>query len=346
MVSEGVFDENALKTLCAVMANQDALPILAHSSSQTVSLSAAKALIIEAAGAYSSHIVQAAQTVLYDDERLHINTVEEGQAKIMYCAPAGMEGNKQAHIHLDYDQTIKGVVILAHELGHAIADDWGVNWGQGIVNNPLHMQETQAYMMQHIVTNYLMQHDDMNVRTSAVAQFGQGADAMLAISHEAEAAKDALEAIELGFPVIAQGIMDNVFGEGWDEIMNSTKNFHVQKIMQNTFEILDQIERAGGLEEQDMLRAELENRAQRLFDRPATYYAAMALVQKGAGADDITRQDIFDRVMGRQGYERLGRICDAIGVSKEQLNDVGFYRAHITKSASGFVTAPHPKAAL
>jgi hypothetical protein len=80
--------------------------------------------------------------------------------------------NPYAVIQFEHDFTINGAIYLAHELGHALADGYINENLRGKPNTtPEHMNELQAYFVQHIVYDYLRRSPDKALATAAQEHF-------------------------------------------------------------------------------------------------------------------------------------------------------------------------------
>lgn len=119
-----------------------------------------------------------------EGSRWNISLVEPGQARLMRCLPADSPqrevvpgyfdpANPHSHavIELHFDGTMNGVAYMAHELGHAMADDCQREAGNSFRDNPAHLAETQAYLVQHIVYDALRRHSDPGVAQAAQAHY-------------------------------------------------------------------------------------------------------------------------------------------------------------------------------
>jgi len=117
-------------------------------------------------------------------KRWNLTPAAPGQCRLMRCLPA--ESNQQecapgaydpanphpyAVIEYQFDGTLDGVIYMAHETGHAIADDYQREAGMTYRDNPRHLPEMQAYLVQHIVYDHLKQHDDPSVSSAAQRHF-------------------------------------------------------------------------------------------------------------------------------------------------------------------------------
>lgn len=116
---------------------------------------------------------------LNDGSRWSLKPVPPGQCRLQRVFPAGSEQNEYgpanpnpyAVIEYQLDGTIDGVIYMAHELGHAIADDYGHEAGMTYRDNSAHLLEMQAYLSQHIVYDYLKNHSDPTIADAAKRHF-------------------------------------------------------------------------------------------------------------------------------------------------------------------------------
>lgn len=310
MIAQGVFQRDDLQSHCAAM-SYVLLPSDA-AELKPISIDLAKEMVIEALAAFSPEAGERAAAVLYDDGRLDINPVPAGQMKMMYCAAAGFENNERAIIHLDYDETVKGVILLAHELGHAIADDYGVDEGRTLVDNPTHMWEVQAYMAQHIVTNALIASENPQLANATTAQLAQGYEAMNMLAGLGDLADTALKA---GDDLDAVGLMSAHFGDDWYEEMQNSENMHCRSILARSFENLSVLQDGAAHPQYQEALKTIQEFREILFDRPAAFYAGAALAQTGLER----RADAFETVMGKGGYEDLQTCLDVADIDKSDI---------------------------
>lgn len=147
-----------------------------------IPLEMAKGLIVQALGEFEPELRVLAEKILSDENRL--NVVEEMQPKtnMMACRPAGVsiedikagemlipdfkdrfgphftrQDNPHdfAIIDFEYHGSPSSIIWLAHELGHAIADDLQRSNGRSFRNFSQSELENQAYFIQHIVSRYV-----------------------------------------------------------------------------------------------------------------------------------------------------------------------------------------------
>jgi hypothetical protein len=98
--------------------------------------------------------------------RWRLMQVKPGEVDMMRSVPAEAAAcalypanpNPYAVIDYKFDGTAEGVVYLAHEAGHSIADFCLRAGGRRPGDTPRHMDETQAYFTQHILYDYIRRH--------------------------------------------------------------------------------------------------------------------------------------------------------------------------------------------
>ena len=145
-----------------------------------IPLQDAKALIINALSEYHPALGSKAAEVLYNHERLNIVEAPEPITGMMQCRPMGMDReylekfdmviddfqekygphfttqlnpDEAAIIDYEYVGTPSSVVYLAHELGHAIADDLQIANGYSFKDFKDSEAEEQAYLVQSIFSH-------------------------------------------------------------------------------------------------------------------------------------------------------------------------------------------------
>ena len=78
--------------------------------------------------------------------------------------------NDYSVIQYKFDGKIGALVVLAHELGHSIADDNLRNGGHSGADNPKHMHETQAYFTQNLLYDYIRKHPELDQKYPGIAK--------------------------------------------------------------------------------------------------------------------------------------------------------------------------------
>lgn len=193
------FPDEIIEGFSQVIGNIDLLKPSINSNSYNepfIDLEYSKKLIINALHDFSPKLGEKASQILNDDKRMNIqimsSPIEAGQVQMMRCRPAeltmddlknrGMDQippdleeafpmsinpNDYSIIDFQYDNTINSTIYLAHELGHALADDYQREFGNTYRDNPIHMEEIQAYFTQNIVRNSLKAFPDPDIAEAA-----------------------------------------------------------------------------------------------------------------------------------------------------------------------------------
>ena len=164
-------------------------------------LAEAKIAIITTLSKFHQDLGQRAADILYNDDRMNIVEMPEHPKGVMQCRPAGLtkehlikndmympdfaqrfgpdfteqeNPTDQAIIDYEYDGSPSSIVYLAHELGHAIADDIQKENGKSFKDFTNTQAEQQAYFVQSIYSHYtgqasaestqaqIVQQDDLN----------------------------------------------------------------------------------------------------------------------------------------------------------------------------------------
>lgn len=125
------------------------------------------ALILGAFNDFDPVLAEKAARITDDPLRWKLVSVEAGGgAGRCICADTEPNPGPFAIIEFEQDGTINDAVYIAHELGHALADDashWsGKKW---------HMGEIQAYFTQHILYDFLRAHSNQHLRHAAETHF-------------------------------------------------------------------------------------------------------------------------------------------------------------------------------
>lgn len=156
-----------------------------NSRADYISLEQAKDVIITALDQFYPELAERAASVLHNPERLNIVEVEEPKTNMMQCRPAGLtiadlqaagmhipdfseqfgphftrQDNSANHaiIDFEYDGSPRAIVWLAHELGHAMADDLQRENGHSFRDFSSGEMEEQAYFVQHVVSQHIKEN--------------------------------------------------------------------------------------------------------------------------------------------------------------------------------------------
>jgi hypothetical protein len=150
-------------------------------SDKYIPLDDAKETIIAVLNQFNPDLGTRAAEILYNEERLNIVENPSQKTGMMQCRPAGLteehlkandmyfsdykerfgpsfteQENSEdfAIIDYEYDGTQNSVVYLAHELGHAIADEIQNERGKDFSDFTPAQAEEQAYFIQNIYSHY------------------------------------------------------------------------------------------------------------------------------------------------------------------------------------------------
>lgn len=281
-----------------------------------ISLQDSKAMIVEALHDFDPVLGAKAAAMLQNEKTLNISDVPAGTAYMMRCRPAGYtnpgEENSENHpiIDFDYDHTIQSTIYLAHELGHAIADDYQREAGHDFETNPTHMIETQAYLVQNIVYNHLKDHPDKNIATAAERYAATEMARNIYDLSLAHAAQDALQDIAQHQEPNPAMIFENRFGQGWENFISTYAP--AQRIFE-TMATLKADPQSGLPEKMETL----QNEAQRLHERPTSILIA-ACIAKHLETEDIgQRRKTSEILLGRHGPKDITSTLQSVGLHKE-----------------------------
>ncbi|MBI1214247.1 MAG: hypothetical protein GC185_00345 [Alphaproteobacteria bacterium] len=276
-------------------------------------------------------------TMLTEDEsRWRIRHVESGKMHIMRCLEAGSEAtewdpanpNAKAVIQFEYDDSINSTIYLAHELGHAIADDYiRAPDGQKFGDNPKHMDEFQAYVVQNIVYDHLMKSDDPAVAKAAKEQFDATMTRNLWQMPVSLAAQEAQKT------KTETGTENNKTLEEW-----LGPQWRQYKPAQDVADAIDGARNAQGSKHLSAVaEKKLDDTAARLHSRPVGLLLARGMVTQLQGADPQTRRRVSEALLGRDGPQNMSEVLAAAGV--ETPADMQKFSAAAMKSATQGVTA-------
>lgn len=153
-----------------------------------------------------------------DPSRWRINMVSRGATQVQATIPAHCRKNKLhpanpnplSVVKYDYDHTINSTIYICHEMGHALADELiRDKHPKKRGNMPLHMEEFQAYIFQHIIYDSLKDNPDKAIREVAKKHYDATMGSLIARlrDYDAKAQKDNIHSRPPGF-IIARGVVD------------------------------------------------------------------------------------------------------------------------------------------
>lgn len=280
-----------------------------------ITMEESKTLIIEALNNFDRSLGIMAEEILSDPARMNIT---EQNGRMMQCRPAnseipGMENDKPfAIIDFDYNGTIGSTIYLAHELGHAIADDLQRAAGHGYKGTPAHMFETQAYLVQNIIYDHLKAHADPNIACAAESYFNGDMGRHMYDLPLSLAAMDALQTAQAGQPVNAAQIFENRFGQDWEKFIanypNASRVFDAVSVLKIN---PDDAPNAASVK---TLTREFE----RLHERPTSMLAAAGIAHALQTQDSEQKHEVTQLLLGGKGPAGFADVMDKAGLNDTQ----------------------------
>lgn len=280
-----------------------------------ITLEESKTLIIEALNNFDRSLGMMAEEILSDPARMNIT---EQDGRMMQCRPAnseipGMENDKPfAIIDFDYNNTIGSVIYLAHELGHAIADDLQRDAGNSYKANPAHMAETQAYLIQNIIYDYLKAHPDKNIAAAAESYFTGDMGRHMYDLPLSLAAMDALQTAQAGQPVNAAQIFETRFGQGWEKFIANYPN------ASRVFDAVSVLKISPNDAPNEASLKLLGREFERLHERPTSMLAAAGIAHMLQTQSDDQKHDVAQLLLGGKGPAGFADIMDKTGLNGAQ----------------------------
>lgn len=239
--------------------------------------------------------------VTEDDSRWRLRETAPGQARIMRCLPANSAANAydpanpnpHAVIQYEHDGTINSTVYLAHELGHAIADDY-INESPKSGENPKNLDEFQAYFIQNIVYDHLKKNPDPAIARAAQQHF------------TATMTQNLYNVpVALGAQAGNAGTIKACLGPEWEQY----------KPARDTADSLQAL-KSGQLSQsfKEAATQKLDDRINGLHSRPMGILLASGLATRLQGEDLETRRRVSETLLGRDGPTHINAILSEAGV--------------------------------
>ena len=281
----------------------------------------AKKLIEEALEKFDPALAAAAREVLNDPARMNVREVPAGEGIMMRVRAGGLRpedamdfkkhpahdalkkvfpidhnANARAVVDFQYDGTMKSVIYLAHELGHAVADDMQIKAGHTYRDNPQHMQEMQAYIVQSIVNLGLRDNPDPAIAKAAQQHLNHEISKQVAAYPLAQAAMETLDNLKEGRPTDAPALLEAMLGKNWKAAIDSDpSNEAVFKAMQ-----------AGGPDAAE----KLESAVTRLNDRPTSQLLGLSIAERLQTQDAATKTAVTRAALGREGPKSMTHVLE------------------------------------
>lgn len=310
-----------------------------------ISVEEAKAVIIDALTEFDPELGQRASELLNDSDRLNLHEVPIGTGGMMRVRPAGLVmdqddpmrlensglpqefiddlrsrypsdeniDGKKAVIDFDYNGSIGSVIYLAHELGHALADDLQLAAGYSYRDNPVHMQETQAYLVQNIVLDRLRAHENPEIAIAANRSYTADMTRNLYDLSLSMAAKDALDAVSENRNINPAQIFEERFGKSWEEFIQE------DKAALNVFETISSLS-ISTEEQRSGIVQTLQDEFARIHFRPMAIMTGSALASHLWDQDLQTRRVLTENVFGGNGPKKIDDVLQVAGIDQNGIS--------------------------
>ena len=308
-----------------------------------LSLDESKALVVAALKNYDPALGAKAETILND--RLQIRNFSDVPKKDLQqqYVPIGAktkQGKVDPHggnIRYDFlNGTIDDPVMLAHETGHAIADDYIRERGLASSNFRDNIPETQAYFIQNIVYDYLRnKQPDAGIRAAADRHFTATMSRNVYNLAISDVARDAQTALNEGRDFNAGDALTARLGPGW-------KDYKWARDVRDKINAAQRASKDPAVSDAHRKTAldKLDVEARYMHGRPMSILTARALLTKAQGQDDATKQRVNDMLMGRQGLQNIVSTMSADGIdSADQMKKQALAAV---KSSTASLSAPQP----
>lgn len=259
------------------------------------SIEESKKLVIDAFRAFDEDLAARAEKIINDPRRCVLRDLDSlGPKDIrqMQCQPAETEDNpgKFAVVRLDYDGTINDAVYLAHEVGHAIADEMVRKAEFKHDDTKAHMHEIQSHLLQHAMYDHLSKHDDPAVRQGAEKHFALEMTRYLYHLPVGLAAQDEQP----------EQVFSDWLGENWRDYDAAT-------------EIADK--NAAAAQGDKKAQERLDDRKDFMHAHPLGAIMGLALYKHIQQPENAAqKQDVIASLMGKNGPTRITDVLDAAGV--------------------------------
>lgn len=252
-------------------------------------------LVGEAFEAFDPRLGNRASEVMLDSARWETQRVIPGEAGGC-CKLVDQGKNKPALavIAYRYDGTISDPVYIAHELGHLFAADFSQETGRIFRK---HMAEVQAFFMQHVLYDYLVKHENEDIRAAATKHYTGEitrnlynmpvALGALEVEHHADKERGA---------VLYSDIMTSWLGENWKYFVTAA-------------ELEKSLDQAGERDQRGI---------RHLHGHAMAAILAAGLLERASQSAGSERQKITDNVLGRDGQRNIVDALASAGVVSEE----------------------------
>lgn len=284
-----------------------------------LSLNESKVLVVTALKDYDPALGEKAEKILNDRlETRKLADVPEGeQAQQQYVArrrktPQGTADQHAGNIRYDYlNGTIDDPIMLAHEVGHAIADDYICEKGLASSDFRESIPETQAYFVQHIVYDYLRNHGhDEGIRRSADLHFTATMTRNIYNLAISDVARDAQIAMKKGDDFNADDALTARFGTGWEQ-------YEWAREVRDNIDAAQWAQKNPTISDTDRKMAldKLDDEVRYMHGRPMSILTALALQKQASETDEATKCGVIGALLGRKGLQNIVCILSEGGIN-------------------------------
>lgn len=260
------------------------------------------------------------EPITQNGSRWRLRVVDPGQSHIMCSVPAeappsefgAANPNPHSVIQYEFDGTINGVIYMAHELGHSLADDYLREAGYKNSDSPRHMDETQAYFGQHILYDYIRRHPELETRYPGIVEATEHAftQEMTHNLFQIPVSLSTLEAqrsMQKGNEVTVENTLQEWLGPDWQK----------HELTRYATATLEKMNAPGN--RQKVIDA-LGEEANRLHERPMGILTALGLLKhlQSPDMDPNIRRRTMEALFGAEGPKTINAVLEIAGI--DQMN--------------------------
>lgn len=281
------------------------------------SLEQSRKLVVAALTEFDPGLGARAQDIL--SRRLEIRDTgqvprgERQQQYIPWDAKDDKTGQYDPHAgNIRYDflnGTIDDVIMLGHETGHGIADDYVTEHGERSGDFRESVPETQAYFIQHIVYDYLKRHPDKGLSEAAGKHFDATMSRNMTNLAIAGVARDAQMKLNNGEDFNANRALTENLGPGWEQYQwaRDVRNVIVAAQKAQSNPDMPHTDRKVALDK-------LDDEVRYIHGRPMSILSALALFRQAQGQTGNERIQTIETLMGRNGPPSVLNAFSAAGI--------------------------------
>lgn len=234
----------------------------------------------------------------------------------------------QAIIDFQHDQTVMSVIMMGHEAGHAMADDIQNIAGRTHADNPTQMGEVQAYTVQHLVSDQLVQSDDPTVADTARQLVEADYRRNLVELNVGQLARQAIQGLQAGKEPNAVAMFSERFGDDWQNIRDHSP------AAGQLFNAIDEPNSAV-----------LEGLSQRVHSRATQFFVGRQIANQLSEGNGPAQRQLYDAVMGAGDGQSLPHVLAAAGASDQASLD-GFADQAMAKVGDTLGIEPQEKLSI